>query len=127
MQKRYAKIKQECSANPEKLNHEGDDDYIEDIIESKNSAAELNKGNSADQATMEPPGSPPPTLSTLLQTHLANISPAPSLSSKRNARLGRKKAKASEDQRDPFKNPVPGTSGTQKRSTRAQTRNVEKD
>jgi len=71
-------------------------------------------------ATENPSCSPPPTLSTLLQTHLATISPPPPLSSRRNARLGRKKGKT--EQSDPFQDPVPGTSGVQKRSTRSKSR-----
>lgn len=77
---------------------------------------------SIQHSTSHPlPSSPPPTLSTLLQSHLANISPAPPLSVRPNARLGRKKAKAGTV--DPYQDPKPGTSGTQKKQTRAQARN----
>eukprot|EP00092_Neocalanus_flemingeri_P085519 GFUD01107620.1.p1 GENE.GFUD01107620.1~~GFUD01107620.1.p1 ORF type:complete len:673 (-),score=261.58 GFUD01107620.1:89-2026(-) len=61
---------------------------------------------------------PPPALSTLLQSHLSNNSP--SLSARPNARLARKKAKTGTT--NPYLDPRPGPSGTQKKLTRAQSK-----
>lgn len=59
---------------------------------------------------------PAPTLSSLLQAHISSVCPP----SKPNAKLTRRKSKLTAA--DPFLNPIPGPSGTQKKQTRAQTK-----